>query len=643
MGGVYGKTGHMSHLYDNPDLTFQEMKEILDAAANAELDVEEKLDGQNLYLSYSVEEGKAKAARNKTHLREKGVDAQGLANKFAGRGSVYEAFTKSFDAFERAVETMSPEARSRVFGPDTNFWYNTEIMDPDNPNVINYDSKTLKIHDKGHYEFNREAKGGKGEKIFRDFSEELNILDSYLDHIQSTLSKHEFAFIRDATIQLKQMADEAPLRTAIMKINSIIGREGLNDNDDVGDYLFKRVYDGLDTDLNNLKKDEITKYLLKLSGNVGLRAIKKGLSPEDLHDLNAIIGSKDSILQQAIRPLEMVVHDFTVELLKGIESRFIVDNKEETRNLQQKLADAVKAISERGADDPAAMEIMQRQLNKIKDFVNISTPIEGLVFDYNGYTYKFTGNFAPLNQILGMVNPSKYGRGPQSAPTNTSESILSFKDVLREDKEKIVSEPSRAERFVLSLPKFTPTEAWGDPNSMERQQIQKIFDTVDGGATIQEKLQFLNDSIENPRGGITSTRRIISTLILLESVKAVIGSFGEAPAGFVFEGFMAGLLRGKQVAGRTEKGNLPIQDLIAFSEIGGGKKSVPISLKLLKGLAPGQKGKITDIEGSFTNLVDSLEEFGLMIYIVGRKDGERIVLEKFAFTQDNFLARSMGL
>ena len=25
-----------------------------------------------------------------------------------------------------------------------------------------------------------------------------------------------------------------------------------------------------------------------------------------------------------------------------------------------------------------------------------------------------------------------------------------------------------AREFVLSLPKFTPTEAWGDPNSMER-------------------------------------------------------------------------------------------------------------------------------------------------------------------------------
>jgi hypothetical protein len=59
MGGV---AGHMDHLYDNRDLTFGEMKDIIRAAANAELSTEEKVDGQNLFISYSVPEGKAKGA-----------------------------------------------------------------------------------------------------------------------------------------------------------------------------------------------------------------------------------------------------------------------------------------------------------------------------------------------------------------------------------------------------------------------------------------------------------------------------------------------------------------------------------------------------------------------------------------------------
>ena len=37
MGGV---AGHMDHLYENHDLTFLKMKEIMTAASNAELETE---------------------------------------------------------------------------------------------------------------------------------------------------------------------------------------------------------------------------------------------------------------------------------------------------------------------------------------------------------------------------------------------------------------------------------------------------------------------------------------------------------------------------------------------------------------------------------------------------------------------------
>ena len=115
-------------------------------------------------------------------------------------------------------------------------------------------------------------------------------------------------------------------------------------------------------------------------------------------------------------------------------------------------------------------------------------------------------------------------------------------------------------------------------------------------------------------------------MILLESLGAVINSFNAASAGFVFEGFLAALLQGEQEAEISAQGNLPIQDLIAFTET---DNPTPISLKLLN--------KKTSIEGSFTNLVDGLGEFGKMVYVVARKDGEAIAIEEFTFNQENFI------
>ena len=185
----------------------------------------------------------------------------------------------------------------------------------------------------------------------------------------------------------------------------------------------------------------------------------------------------------------------------------------------------------------------------------------------------------------------------------------------------------KAKEFILSLPKFTPTEAWGDPNSMERQQITKLFNAIGGGRTIEGKLKFLQ-RIVDPDNKIRSPRRIISSIIILESLKAVINSFNASSAGFVFEGWLSALLQGTQEAEISAKGNLPIQDLIAFE---GTDRAVPISLKLL--------GPKTHVEGSFTNLVDGLDEFGEMVYIVARKDKETggMMIEKFTFTQENFM------
>ena len=57
MGGV---AGHMDHLYDNPDLTFSEMKDILTAASNGELTYEEKVDGQNIFPKVRQKEQETK-------------------------------------------------------------------------------------------------------------------------------------------------------------------------------------------------------------------------------------------------------------------------------------------------------------------------------------------------------------------------------------------------------------------------------------------------------------------------------------------------------------------------------------------------------------------------------------------------------
>ena len=227
-------------------------------------------------------------------------------------------------------------------------------------------------------------------------------------------------------------------------------------------------------------------------------------------------------------------------------------------------------------------------------------------------------------------------KNKKSKTVSTQDDLFSlFEEVLRETPITEMSDKARrkeAEKFLLTLPKFTPTEAWGDPQSTGRKTINRIFSVVGGGASVEGKLAYLQ-RITDINNRITSPRRVISSLIILEALAAIISDFNEASAGFVFEGWLAALLQGRQEAERTEKGNLPIQDLVAFTQLKDSSTRVPVSLKLLS--------PKTMVEGSYTNLIDALfdePEFGgRMNYVVARKLENHIAIQSFDLNQENFI------
>ena len=194
----------------------------------------------------------------------------------------------------------------------------------------------------------------------------------------------------------------------------------------------------------------------------------------------------------------------------------------------------------------------------------------------------------------------------------------------------------KEERFSMSIdiPTWTPSEAWGDPDSQDRETIQKIFSVVRGGTDMKARIADINKFLD-PRAARRkrSPSVIINMMMIVEALQATLNDYNESAAGFVFEGFMAALTGGKQIAGKVE-GTLPIEDFVAFSAYGPG---VPVSLKLLSGKTP--------IKGSFTNIVDFLLVRGApaIKYLVAYKlttGGDvvqKINIYAFDITRENFV------
>ena len=182
----------------------------------------------------------------------------------------------------------------------------------------------------------------------------------------------------------------------------------------------------------------------------------------------------------------------------------------------------------------------------------------------------------------------------------------------------------------IKLPTLKFTEDWGKPDNEDRVRIERYMKNI-AGETIPAKLdslkKILDGTVKDASVGV-----ILSTLIMIEILGTLAGDereFTESAAGFIFEGFLAGLFGGQSVqivdvGEDDEQTGKPITDVIL-----GGRH---YSLKLL--------GPTTAVKGSWKNMVGHFEkdEPGEIVYLDARrtKNGD-LHFSEFVINLPNFL------
>ncbi len=399
-----GVAGHMNHLYDNLDLKFSHMKDIFEKASSGELVGTEKTDGQNIFLSYSIPEGKAKAARNKGNIKSGGLSAEELADKFSGRGTLAKAFNQAFASWEAVINGLTSVQKEKIFGPDADIWYNAEIQTPETANVINYDENNLVIHQAGHAMYDKATGNPKNVNVDKS----AKLLMNAVNKLGTSAKSKGFKVVQNAVKNLQAIDSDIALKEALTRLESEISKYGISDNQTIGDYVIAKVNIYIDKNLPGITPESKDGLIKKIIGTKGLKItnIVKGLPKDVAAKIKLMANNANEVMKQIIFPIEDIVHDFSVAMLQGLESAFVLDNSKEVQRLKAEVAQAIKIIQNSNEED--AIKILSNQLRKLKTADNVSTAVEGFVFNYDGVTYKFTGNFAPINQILGLF---RFGRG----------------------------------------------------------------------------------------------------------------------------------------------------------------------------------------------------------------------------------------
>ena len=406
-GGAYG---HLNHPFDNKNLTFSDFKTLIINTLQGNLDKEgpvtEKTDGQNIMISWK--NGKLVAARNKGHIKNFGansLDISGIRNMFSGRGDIEKAFVSAMTDLQKALKGLSKKQKDKIFAEGKKFM-SLEVMYPATSNVIPYDKSLLQFHGTIEYD-------SAGSPIGEDRGS-ARMLAGMIKQINQDVQR-TYSITKPFITQLPVVKNFAQRQSYFLgKLQKLQNIYKLTDSATLGDYhqayWMEYIYNGAkNTDYPNPSNDvlmKLTKRWAFFDKSYKVPMIKKDLKeyPKFLDWVLSTDKMDHAKLQKKhIRDWEVLFFELGAEILKNM-SDFIAANP--TKAAQQIRKDLVKAINQvKKSTDPKVLSTLKTQLDRLNAIGGLKSvvPSEGITFVFKGKLYKYTGAFAPANQILGML------------------------------------------------------------------------------------------------------------------------------------------------------------------------------------------------------------------------------------------------
>ena len=172
------------------------------------------------------------------------------------------------------------------------------------------------------------------------------------------------------------------------------------------------------------------------------------------------------------------------------------------------------------------------------------------------------------------------------------------------------------ESKTISLPKFALSEKWGEPDAAQRVTIGMFMAKI-GGSSLAEKVESINNFVVGCDKACADKKEIpdiLSTLIILESLQALLTDYNPSISGFLFEAFLSALMGGRQFQVGTGS-DTKIEDI----QIESGENW---SVKLLK-----PSSKITGSQKLLSNYITETGE--PITYLVVQKNPKKLVFYKF--------------
>ena len=404
-----GAQGHLSHLFEDPDLSFKELKELFTKLFKGKITIHEKLDGQALAITYK--DGQVGAARNKATLKQP-MTIDDVEKKFDGRGELKNAFVNSMRDISKAIQSLSEDDLQSIFNNGKNFMA-FEIIYPPTKNVVDYGNRCmLVLHGVNVYDEN-----------WKKVSEDKAAADKLFQLLKAknALKQDVFEISGPVALKLKDTkTGEESLKLVLAELTKLV--DGLGWNATINDYAKERfekyiINRAIEVDFPISKRSEFVSELADRLSNLAKRrptksdlaafAKKENIDVKS-EQYNNFIKEIDSTIDDAnqvvIKPLEDLVIKAGLLLMKNLTGFVSADPKKSTKRLAAELDATIKELSDKETSlDMSKLNRFKKNLAKLDQYQRELMPAEGIVFMYKGKVGKMTSTFGAVNQIMGIL------------------------------------------------------------------------------------------------------------------------------------------------------------------------------------------------------------------------------------------------
>jgi len=417
MGGLYG---HMSHIHEDLDLSFNNIIDILQNLSEFRIEPFEKMDGQNINFTVDSDDN-IRLARNKGNIQAGGLSTAEYSAMWKDHPA-QESFMRGFEAIQAVLRVLSSEEKQSLFATG-NRYQNAEIVYPEGKNIIKYDAPMIRLHEAAIL-FDRES--GLQVENDREAFAVAKKLGDIIGHLKVAVRGEEWQIRKPNNVVLN-VINRTHFETAASRLETLAGYYVTRP---ISDWVESKIRpDLLQQGLNENVINHVVNAMLRKQGAMTAVQIKK-LVPKDQKSIVSQYATKLTAakrIKEKTADIEMIINDFAMELLRDIPSEFVNNHNIEVQRIQRELQQSITTLQHAAsAGDMSARDLLSKQMPKLGSVSKLTSSLEGIVFQYpknSGRIYKLTGAFAMTNQLIGRATRMNVPSGPLDKTKAASQKI----------------------------------------------------------------------------------------------------------------------------------------------------------------------------------------------------------------------------